>query len=222
LPFKEENILESVTDDKFLHTKEFYYLLHKMMVSHEKEIVSAVEPSFTWNSLIKLSTRPRFRGKIMRIRGGLADLRKQELKGEHAKERGMNGAEYWQGVILDAEGRPYLFVVTEFPESIRGDDSVELRAAFFKVWIYENQEGQQASGPVFIGKRLSRLVIPPAEGHKHLGWLFFAILLIVVGILTIAIVIEKRAGFRRNRLKRPHPKERPVSPENIQDEPPSK
>ena len=125
-PFKEEpKILESVVDDEYLKIKPFYYLIHKIISSSEKEIIESLDSKLGWNDIKKLAGREKLRGKIMRIRGGFEHLSREEVKDEIAKEFGIEGMEYWQGLIFTSDGLPYRFAITEFPKDINLGDDVE-------------------------------------------------------------------------------------------------
>ena len=196
-PFQPDpKILASIIDDRYLHTAGFYYLIHLMMTSPAAEIRKKIDPSLSWQHLIKKESRNRIRGRIIRLRGGLVDLQRRSLDGEEARKRGIAGGQYWQGMIYTVQGRRYLFAVTDFPQGFAIDDEVELAAAFFKVWIYENLHGKETYSPYFIGKQLRRIVPAEPKGANQLALLFFIILVVTVIVLVLALLKESKDAAR--------------------------
>ena len=196
VPFVEDaSILAQTQDDQYLQTKGFFYLFHKIYSSTPKEL-SSFDPKFQWLSLVNIEDRPQLRGKRMRIRGTLVDLKKKNFQGELAQERGLEGAPYWQGAIYDGENI-YIFAVTDFPQEYQKKDTVELIGTFFKIWVYETRKGTKTHEPFFIGKKLQFLEEKEPKGTEILDYLFALFLGIILILVFYNSVHDKKQAKRK-------------------------
>ncbi|NUM33749.1 MAG: hypothetical protein HUU50_04365 [Candidatus Brocadiae bacterium] len=192
---EDDSILAQTQDDQYLHTKGFFYLFHKIYASTEKE-VSVHDPKFQWMNLVNIEDRPKFRGKPMRIRGTLVDLKKKKFQGDLAQERGLDDVSYWQGAIYDGE-HIYLFAIADFPQEYPQKDTVELVGMFYKIWVYETRVGMKKHEPFFIGKKLRFLEEKEPKGTESLNYLFIFFL----GILLILVLYNTISDKPKIRVK---------------------
>ncbi|WP_372368723.1 hypothetical protein [Candidatus Uabimicrobium sp. HlEnr_7] len=202
--FTEENILDS----KYITTEAYYYFVHKLLFTTNKQIEEQTDPNLGWRNLIKIKERDQLRGKFMRIKGELVKLDKEVLKGKYADKRNIKGLVVWRGVIFSSDGRLYLFTITDPPEGIKKGQAVELYAMFFKIWIYETTSGGEAKNPYFLGKNVK--LIPQVQTHqqKKITVVFLLIFAITCILLGYGIVVERQQAkkfsnaYAERKLKR--------------------
>lgn len=205
LPFQDNPaLMKTVTDDEYVQTEPFYYLVHKMTVASQEKLVQDADASLGWQQLRDLSQRENIRGKTMRVRGGLVHLERTTLSGKEAQARGLDNASIWKGAIYTARGHFYLFWVTEMPPDIYRDADVELVGTFFKIWVYTSKSGDASRAPVILGKTLTILprVIPKGPQQLALGIL---IVFACLGILLIILVVrdyQKNQGALAARIQK--------------------
>ncbi len=191
IPFLEDNsILEKTQDDPYLETHGFFYLLHKVYFSTPKELES-FDPKFHWLSLVNIEGRSSLRGKRMKIRGTLVDIKRKAFQGEIATSRGMESLPYWQGAIYDGD-HLFLFAITDFPEKCQQGDTVELIGAFLKIWIYESRKGVNSHAPFFIGKQLRFIVEKEPQGTESMNYVLAIFLSIILALLAFNIYNERK------------------------------
>jgi hypothetical protein len=99
-----------------------------------------------------LSDPARFRGRIWRVRGVIA-----ELHAETIDEPRFPLPRAHAGVFLDRLSQPVLFHVTRKPDVlVIGEDRVELHGVFVKVVEYVSASGRRVAAPFFLGKAVRR------------------------------------------------------------------
>lgn len=195
------DILKNESDDEYLKTEGFYYLVHQMMTASADEIAKTVNTALVWRSLVKSEGRAKLRGQTMRVKGGLVNLKPLVLEGKEAKARGLEGATVWEVAIYNAESQFYLGIVTELPANLHLDDDVELCGAFFKIWKYESQNGRQAHAPVIIGKGLKILVRTLPKGPQYFHWIIAAVFLTLASFMMWGLWRDRQPRQRRPKTK---------------------
>jgi len=94
----------------------------------------------------------RFRGKVWRIHGVVADLRPEEVDDPRGPLKRIHA-----GVLFDEALNPVFFRVVQKPDVLTlGEDSVEAKAVFVKLLEYETRSGRRVVAPLFIGRALRR------------------------------------------------------------------
>lgn len=68
-------ILATIYDDSYLERKAFYYLVHRMLATDEKDIAASADAAMNWETLVDLAQREKIRGRVMHIRGTLVGLK---------------------------------------------------------------------------------------------------------------------------------------------------
>lgn len=201
---EQPDIFASTQDDAYLELPEFFYLIHQMKATSNSQILAKVDMTIGWERLSDLSQRSQLRGKIALVRGGIMDLRRKELSGDLAKQRGLVPGWYWLAMIYDTDNHVYLVVLTEFPEGVKYNEPVEIAAAFYKVWQYQSENNRWAKTAVFVGNSLHKLPLPESKGAYQISWTTLLIFSIILGAIAIAFGLDhyqSRKLLNRNKKK---------------------
>ena len=141
-------------EDYSSHLPDFIYL-HVVKKLHEmgqSEADSLLEGAFDLEACIR--DPDAFRGKTWRIQGLIARFDAEHIDDDRCPVRQIH-----EGILFNDSGKPILFHVVQKPDVLTLEkDQVEVYGIFVKMISYTAPNGQHIEAPLFIGRRLRRLL----------------------------------------------------------------
>ncbi|MBI4712989.1 MAG: hypothetical protein HY762_06795 [Planctomycetes bacterium] len=198
-----EGRFDSVIDRTRLTQDEPYNTLMKYVSElSPDEISKRVNPKVTHQELLK--NPAAHRAEFIRASGLLLYLNPYKLN------TNPGGVEiYYEGVVADPRyDRFYRFHLidqpdkfTSFEDSRRNADDVEIEGAFLKIARYELERGRQPGlyndAPFIIGRRITKVHLPPSSAAKEFGLIIAIGLIAALGVLGLVIFFSIRSQRRR-------------------------
>jgi hypothetical protein len=148
--FEGPDRFEQFLDDSSLRVPEFIYL-HLARKLHGIRDVDSLAMG-EWDRAGCEENPSRFRGRIWRVRGLIAELHAEPIKDPKLPLDVVHA-----GVFFDPHHRPVLIHVVQKPDVLTlREDTVESSAIFVKWVDYESRSGRRVRAPLFVGKALRR------------------------------------------------------------------
>ena len=141
-------------EDYSSHLPDFIYLhvLKKLHEMGQADADSLLEGSFNLEACIR--DPDAFRGKTWRIQGLIARFNAEQIDDDRCPVRQIH-----EGILFNDAGKPILFHVVQKPDVLTLEkDQVEINGIFVKMISYTARNGQHVEAPLFIGRRLRRLL----------------------------------------------------------------
>jgi hypothetical protein len=213
---EELRMLARVVDQQSLAVREqkqaYYYMLGKVDHMSPEDMEFLLDRNLGYADF---ANRPDIvRGSAAELAGTVVRLRRVSLRNTRSPVRVV-----WEGNMIDRDGRPLMFVLTDEPEApfVPGEVTVQepgfavLRGVFLQNIQYQNAAGDWVAMPLLIARRLRARAAPrPADDRNTWLWMGIAVAaFVLLAVRLLQLYRRVRHGGARRSPQRPASEEPP-------------